>query len=402
MARRFTRLTLVLAIAVASVAGSISPASAAFSNDPDTTWMTNGIVYSVVTGGGRIYVGGKFKSLRRCPTGVTCPDGTIKTVNVGALDAATGEGVRTFKVTVAGDGAIVYALAVLNGRLYIGGKFTSVNGEPRSNLAAVDATTGALVTDFSPEVGTTTEDYVRGMLSHDGMLYVAGKFKSIDGATRQRLAAFGGAGQLDGSWRPRTSGLARSFATTCDGSQIIVGGSFEKAAGTGGTFQNRKLAAIFDKTTGSLDPWATVGNISSGTSAYDLAATCDALIMGSGASNHLFRYDLSDDTGDLIWDLHTGGNVQTVALYGNNRILFGGHFANTPANPDTNQKVSRTRFATVDLDGFAYGDWTPSFDGKFFGPWDILVRGNQVWVGGQFTQVSGNAQFFIARFTDLP
>ena len=25
-----------------------------------------------------------------------------------------------------------------------------------------------------------------------------------------------------------------------------------------------------------------------------------------------------------------------------------------------------------------------------------------MWVGGQFTQVSGNAQFFIARFTDLP
>ena len=94
--------------------------------------------------------------------------------------------------------------------------------------------------------------------------------------------------------------------------------------------------------------------------------------------------------------------MQTVALYGDDRILFGGHFANTPANPDSSQKVSRTRFATADLDGFAYSDWTPSFDGKFFGPWDILVRGDQVWVGGQFTQVSGNAQFFIARFTDLP
>jgi len=364
--------------------------------------MTNGIVYSVVHGGGRVYVGGKFKSLRRCPTGVTCPDGTIKTVNVGALDAATGEGVRTFKVTVAGDGAVVYALAVLNGRLYIGGKFTSVNGEPRTNLAAVDATTGALVTTFSPKVGTTTDDYVRGMLSHDGMLYVAGKFKTINDLTRQRLAAFNDAGQLDGTWRPRTSGLARSFATTCDGSQIIVGGSFEKAAGTGGAFQDRKLAAIFDKTTGALDPWATVGNISSGTSAYDLAATCDALIMGSGASNHLFRYDLSDNSGNLVWDLHTGGNVQTVALYGNDRILFGGHFANTPANPDSSQKVSRTRFATADLDGYAYNDWTPSFDGKFFGPWDILVRGSQVWVGGQFTEVSGNAQYFVARFTDLP
>ena len=82
------------------------------------------------------------------------------------------------------------------------------------------------------------------------MLYIAGKFKTVDAFTRQRLAAFNGAGALSGTWRPRTSGLARSFATTCDGSQIIVGGSFEKAAGTGASFQDRKLAAIFDKTTG--------------------------------------------------------------------------------------------------------------------------------------------------------
>jgi hypothetical protein len=402
MTRRLTRLSLVLAVALASLAGSITPASAAFSNTPDTTWMTNGIVYAVAEGDGRVYVGGKFKALRRCPTGVTCPGGTIKTVNVGALDATSGNGISTFKVTVAGDGATVYALAVLGDKLYIGGKFTSVNGEPRANLARVDAATGALDMTFDPQVGVDTTSYVRGMLAHDGLVYIAGKFASIDGFTRQRLAAFNSAGQLDPDWRPRTSGLARSFTTTCDGSQIIVGGSFEKAAGSGGTLQDRKLAAIFDKTTGDLDPWATVGNISSGTSAYDLAATCDALIMGSGASNHLFRYDLSDPTGELVWDLHTGGNVQTVALYGNDRILFGGHFANTPAGPDSNDKVARTRFATADLNGVAYSDWTPSFSGKFFGPWDILVRGNQVWVGGQFTEVSGAQQFFISRFSDLP
>ena len=30
--------------------------------------------------------------------------------------------------------------------------------------------------------------------------------------------------------------------------------------------------------------------------------------------------------------------MQTVALYGDDRILFGGHFANTPANPDSSQE----------------------------------------------------------------
>jgi hypothetical protein len=35
-------------------------------------------------------------------------------------------------------------------------------------------------------------------------------------------------------------------------------------------------------------------------------------------------------------------------------------------------------------------------------PWDILVTGNQVYVGGDFLTVSGTAQQFLARFTDTP
>lgn len=167
MTRRLTRLSLVLAVAAASVAGSVTPASAAFSNTPDPTWMTNGIVYAVTQSGDTVYVGGKFRALRKCPTGVTCPNGTIKTINVGAFDATTGEGIRTFKVNVGGDGATVYALAVLDGKLYIGGEFTSVNGEPRLNMAAVDAATGAL-DPFAPQIGVDTTDYVRGMIATQG------------------------------------------------------------------------------------------------------------------------------------------------------------------------------------------------------------------------------------------
>ena len=402
MTGRLSRLGLAVTIAIASLAGSATPASAAFDNTPDTTWMTNGIVYSVVQEGNRIYVGGKFQSLRRCPPGVTCAGGTIKTVNVGALDATTGDGIKTFKVTVGGDGATVYALAVLEGKLYIGGQFTSVNGEPRMNLAAIDATTGAIDASFAPQVGTDATDYVRGLLSHDGMLYVAGKFASIDGSIRQRLAAFTAAGNLSGAWRPKTSGLARSFAPTCDGNQIVIGGSFTKGAGTGTAYEERKTLMIVDAATGSLDPW-TPDNaaIPNGVTAYDLAATCDALFVAYGGSNAIYRFDLTDDFGDIEWDLKTGGNVQTVALYGTERVLFGGHFANTPIQPNSNTKVKRVRFATTDFDGNAFTDWTPEFSGKFFGPWDILVDGSRVWIGGAFTDVSGTPQFMLARFSDI-
>ncbi len=401
MTARLMRLGLVLAVSLASLVGAATSASAAFSNTPDTTWMTNGVVYSIAQGGDRIYVAGKFRSLRRCPTGVTCPGGTIAT-NVGALDAATGAGIKTFKVTVGGDGATVYALAVANGKLYIGGQFTSVNGEPRMNLAAVDATTGALDTTFAPQVGADATDYVRGLLSQNGMVYVAGTFGTINGAVRQHLAAFNPNGSLNGAWRPRTSGVARAFTSTCAGDQIVIGGSFTRGAGTGTAMQDRKTLMIVDAATGALDPWTPDNaSIPNGVTAYDLTSTCDALFVGYGGSNAIYRFDLTDDVGDIEWDLKTGGNVQTVALYGTQRVMFGGHFANTPIAPGTTAKVKRVRFATADSGGNALNDWTPEFSGKFFGPWDILADGNHVWVGGAFTDVSGSAQFMLARFSDI-
>lgn len=405
MITRVKRLALALAVAASALLVAAPSASAAFSDLPDQTWMTNGTVYAVVQSGNTIYVGGKFRSLRRCPTGVSCPNGTIQTVDVGAFDATTGEGLRTFTVNVGGDGATVFALAVLDGKLYIGGKFTSVNGEPRLNMAAVDASTGAL-DPFSPQIGVDTSDYVRGMIAHQGRIYIGGLFTTVDGLTRPRLAAFTSAGALDPNWRPKTSGAARTFVPTCDGSQLIVGGSFEKAGGTGTAYQARKTLAIFDATTGALDTWTPDNaDIPNGVTAYDLATIpgCGSVFVGYGGSNAIYRVDLSDDFGEVIWGLHTGGNVQTVAVY-DDRVLFGGHFANTPIAPDTTTKVRRVRFATATFDGIALNDWTPEFDGKFYGPWDILANEttDQVWVGGQFTLVEGVQQYFVARFSDVP
>jgi hypothetical protein len=404
MITRIKRLGLAFAVAASALLVAAPPASAAFSNLPDQTWMTNGIVYSVVQSGNTVYVGGKFRALRRCPTGVSCPNGTIQTVNVGAFDATTGEGLSSFTVNVGGDGATVFALAVLDGKLYIGGKFTSVNGEPRLNLAAVDATTGAL-DPFAPQIGVDTSDYVRGMIAHQGRLYIAGLFTTVNGLTRPRLAAFSSAGALDPDWRPKVSGAARAFVPSCDGSKMIVGGTFAKAGGSGSAYQPRKTLAIFDASTGALDPWTPDNaEIPNGVSAYDLAMipTCGSIFVGYGGSNAIYRIDISDGFGDIIWGLHTGGNVQTVAVYGD-RVLFGGHFANTPVAPGTTEKVKRVRFATADFDGNALNDWTPEFDGKFYGPWDILTNEttDQVWVGGQFTLVSGVAQYFVARFSDV-
>ena len=242
---------------------------------------------------------------------------------------------------------------------------------------------------------------------------MAGYFTTVDGLPRKHLAAFDLDGSLSTQWKPRTAGprpYPRPRRVTDQ--SIIAGGSFRKASGSTGVNVERATLAIFDATTGALDPWTPDNaEIPNGVNAFDLDASCDRLFVGYGGSNALYGFDLSDDFGDILFDVKTGGNVQTVDLsVDGTRVYFGGHFANVsvkcPGVGNVNDR--RTRFAVADVDGCVRNPgttdpidgWTPSFSGKFYGPWDIFSTGNQVYVGGQFTDVSGTTQYMIARFTD--
>jgi hypothetical protein len=374
-------------------------ASAAFSNQPDTTWMTNGFVRAVIRAGDRIYIGGHFTSVRPCAPNASCAD-SLAVNNVAAFDADTGVAIPSFRPAVTGGAATVYALAVLEGKLFIGGKFTTVEGAARRNFAAVDAVTGALDPAVDAQVGTKANHYVRALLAHGDRVYAGGVFLSVDGMTRIRLAAFDASGNLDPLWRPRADSVVTSFALACDGETLFVGGHFRRAAGSGRSYVVRETIARFDLVSGNLHNWQPVlGSIPDELYAYDIAPTCERIFVGYAGFNWAYALDLGDDFGDVLWWIRSSGDFQTVALYGD-RVLLGGHF--TEIDPTNGSWVDRTRFAVVDFDGGLDSSWTPSFSGRYLGPWDILVDGNRVWIGGDFRNVSGEAQRGLARFTDTP
>jgi hypothetical protein len=404
-------LTVVMAT---SVLAAVPAAATPSSNVPDDTWMTNGQVYTITQAENTIYVGGKFKTLRQCPPGTGCgPGSVVQTVNVGAIDATTGVAIKTFKHEVSGEKATVYALAVFGGKLWIGGRFTHVDGQPRLNLAAIDLATDTLDASVNHQIGVDITDRIRGMATNGTLLYVAGYFTTVDGQPRKKLAAFQADGDLDPTWKPKTAGLARTLTFDCDGN-VVAGGSFRKAGGSTTPNQERATLAIFDAVSGALDAWTPDNaNIPNGVNAFDLDRSCtngdERLFVGYGGSNAIYAFDLDDDSGEILYATKTGGNVQTVAVRGN-RVFFGGHFTQVSVNCSwvgRNENDARTRFATADLDGCTRNantsnpldGWTPSFSGKFYGPWDIHTNATQIWVGGQFTDVSGTAQYFLARFT---
>jgi hypothetical protein len=232
----------------------------------------------VIRVGDTIYIGGSFTSVRSCPPGTACGAGNSYAVsNVAALDATTGAGIKSFHPAVTGgDTPTVYALAVLGGKVFIGGRFTTVGGEPHENFAAVDATTGAVDSSITDQInGTaTTNNYVKALLASSDRVYVGGYFNRVNGIARPHLAAFDSSGNLDTKWHPRTDDVVSSLAFSCDNSSIYVGGRFRNAAPTNKPMQDRETIAKFDLVNGTLDPWQIVpGVIPHDVNAFDLAVS---------------------------------------------------------------------------------------------------------------------------------
>ena len=72
MASSFRRLGAMIGIVGAMLVLAVSPASAALSTTPDSTWMTNGPVHAVIQVGNTIYIGGEFTKVTACGKGETC------------------------------------------------------------------------------------------------------------------------------------------------------------------------------------------------------------------------------------------------------------------------------------------------------------------------------------------
>ena len=141
----------------------------------DTVYVTGDVLATMPDGSGGYYIAGNF----RIVNGVYRP-WLARIRGDGSLDP-------TFFPIVTGllDVGRVQALARSGNTLFIGGDFDAVHGQPRSNLAAVDATTGALL-PFSPLL----DQVVDKLALEGGALYVAGVFRAVSGQPRSGLASF--------------------------------------------------------------------------------------------------------------------------------------------------------------------------------------------------------------------
>jgi uncharacterized delta-60 repeat protein len=189
---------------------------------------------------GRILVGGYFTTLggqSRSGIGRLNADGTLDSgFNPGA------GGVYPF----------VHSLAVqADGKILVGGLFTTLGGQPRNHLARLNAN-GIVDSGFNPGAGGGEYPSVYSLaVQADGKILVGGEFTTLGGQPRTNIARLNADGTLDGDFNPGaslgpcpgTSGPSvSSLAVQADG-KILVGGSFTTLGG-----QPRTSIARFNNT----------------------------------------------------------------------------------------------------------------------------------------------------------
>jgi len=222
---------------------------------------TNGAVYALLTSGTSLYVGGVFWRA----DGQWQPHAAELAASSGALDQA-------FAPQIAYSGptspcysrfacrASVHSFYLgtdANGAptLYLGGEFTSVGGQARFDLAAVDPSTGA-VTSYDPHIIQYQDDAMDwvSQVVQDGSEVVAG-----EAGYNNILIAFGLSGQT--LWHDVASGDIQAVAVDSSG-HVYAGGHFNcwcngpRTPPPTGPDERIHLARV-SATTGALDStWA--------------------------------------------------------------------------------------------------------------------------------------------------
>lgn len=198
----------------------------------------DGFVGALATRGSILFVGGFFTKI-----------GVEPRSNLGAIETDTGQ-VLPFAPSLVSTSVFpqVTALNVVANALYVGGGFDLANGLPRVSLAALDATSGATLS-WTP--GALAGDSSRGVSSiavASGRVWFGGRFTAVGGVARSGMAVVS---EASGALDPldlAPSGVVERLVVV--GPHLYASGGFVRMAGLA-----RVGHARIEHASGTVDAW---------------------------------------------------------------------------------------------------------------------------------------------------
>jgi uncharacterized delta-60 repeat protein len=241
---------------------------------------TDGLIQSVqVQVDGKVLIGGLFRTV----------NGVSRT-NIARLNA-NGSLDNSFGSALSGTDGLVQSIAVQNdGKVLIGGYFTTINGISRNRIGRLNAD-GTLDTSFGGDGLSGADGPVRTVaVQSDGKVLIGGQFSAVNGVSRVGIARLNADGSLDSGFEAGVAGPAplnfavNSISVQNDG-RVLIAGYFQ-----------------------------TVNGVSRG----NVARLNDDGTLDSGFGNELSGTD---------------GVVQSIVVQTNGMVLIGGNFIRSATSP---------------------------------------------------------------------
>ncbi|WP_433166880.1 fibronectin type III domain-containing protein [Kribbella sp. CA-247076] len=402
------KAVLVVVTAAAVVAAAVVPSgrpveaaspgfASAVSAVKQTTWQTNASVNALAVAGDTVYAGGLFTRIRQ--PGKSLGEGDAARTYLAAFDRTTGAPTR-FAPKL--NGAVWTIAASPDGKwVVIGGDFTTVNGQPRKRIAMFSVATGQLVAGWDPAV-----NYRVAALAISGTtVYLGGAFGRVDNAVRNRLAAVALTTGVLQPWNPDADDDVHAIELSANGSRVFVGGGFE-------TLQDKEhhALAMVNTTTGAAYPMSAAASIPRKTADCD-SRVKDIDVLGTkvfvgNAGSGIGCYDgvLAADatTGKLIWQSKCLGATEAVKAIGN-WVYKGSHAHDCSRDGGFPDKTGMHHLLVYSGLNGKLGPWYPNMTAggeTLVGPLAFASGGDDLWAGGDFTEVNGVPQQGLTRFTN--
>ena len=296
---------------------------------------------------GKIIIGGSFTAFN------DISQNRITRLNAdGSLDTSFNIGIGT--------NSTVNAISTQSdGKIVIGGTFTTYNGVSRNGIARLN-TDGSLDTSFSVRSGTgngnvTSNSVYCSAILPDGKIIIGGDFTSYNGTLQNRIARLNADGSLDSTFNPSTAAndTVLTTAIQSDGKSII-GGFFSTY---NGVLRNRIARLHLD---GSVD---ASFNFTADFNYTKITATAlqqngKIIVLGTFSNvsgqlfDRIFRLN-SDGSLDTSFKSFSGEAstplLETIVIQSDDKILLGGDF--DAINFDDINSVTLSKIARLNSDG---------------------------------------------------
>nr|WP_278249646.1 PKD domain-containing protein [Nocardioides sp. IC4_145] len=343
----------------------------------NTPVINNGEIWDieVVPSLNRVFIAGTFTSLANSVS----PTTTINQAQIASYNYQTGLIDTSFRPQVSGSVNAVEA-SPDGTKLFIGGSFNTVGGVTKQKVASLDLTTGAPLSTFG--FTNVTNNQVQSLAVTNNTVYVGGRYTRINGVLRTGLAAVdANTGAVDLTFDNSLSGGigvngalgVPQLRLTHDSSKLLVVHTGRQIAN-----QDRYGMGIIDTSTKQLLPWrstlwddnlARVGGVTR-IYAGDIAPDDSYFVVGSGSGGDapplsdtaiafpLTAASLQDSDVQPLWISRAFDSIYSIAVT-EQAVYLGGHFQfiESPSADDPWPGLDNVGYGTGQgLAGYGLGD----------------------------------------------